>query len=78
MTQRGVEEDGVACGMPKHTNHCVCGEKGGEKGFLRVSVVEKAQSKTKTPKPTTLSKNPIHTLDESVKFVFSLRSTQRL
>ena len=52
MTQRGVEEDGVACGMPKHTNHCVWGEKRGRKGFLRVNDVEKGTVKTKTPKTT--------------------------
>ena len=53
MAQRGVEKDGVACGRPKHTNHCVCGEKGGEKGFWE-SVLWKRHSQnqnTKTKPP---------------------------
>ena len=31
----------------KHTNHCVCREKGGEKDYLRESVLWKMQSKPK-------------------------------
>jgi hypothetical protein len=57
MTQRGVEEDGVACGRPKHTNHCVCGEKG-EKRVFESQCCGKGTVKNQNTKTTPFPKYP--------------------